>query len=649
MPNALPGVHVVIVNYHTPDAIDSALEVLLADRRLDVDVVVVDQEPSTEEVGHHARWAALPGVTVVPSPVNLGFAGGCNLGSGAARHPWLLFLNSDAWMTQEHVERLLRAAIEADALAAGPLSNRASDVQTMYTWDATRRFRTPTAYAAYQHPVQDPPFAYHRLSGVCLLVLADAFRQEGGFERSYGLGYFEDDELTVRLGRRGTLLVVPSAFVYHLDGLSWRTTGRLERNLVMYVNRMRYLYRNCTPLLDEPRERPLVSVVVTTYDRPELLRQALASIAGQTYRELEVLVVNDAGTDVQDVVEQAMADVDIKRWQHLVNDRNLGKPASINRALEACSGEFIAHLDDDDEFLPDHLLAAVNALTLEPQLDAVYFGSISRKVDQYDQTLHRSIVSEEWDVVRLLLVNYVPNCALVHRRDLLDRTGGYQDLKAIEDWDWLRRASLVGTFLLVPLVTSTFRVRTDGGSRNGLAARSFERYMSIERQIRVGAPKLEATGHSAPAAWTALVQRALRPAHSHGAAGLDSLLELTGLSAETLCHLRPDLVQVHLRDDRPTIEQAYAALLTAAGPLQQTAALAALVRHYLLAGNAGAAARLHGLLSYTLSGTELTGSGNALETGRKIYEREGLRGLRELSVLSAKRRSVQMVRRLRGA
>jgi GT2 family glycosyltransferase len=646
MPDALPGVSVVIVNYHTPVAIDTALEVLLADRRLDLEVIVVDQEPSAAERAHHARWERREGVRVVTSPTNLGFAGGCNLGSDTAEHPWLLFLNSDAWMTQEHVEVLLRGAVDGDAIAAGPLSNRASDVQTMYTWDATRRFRSPAAYARHRHPVQDPPFPYHRLSGVCLLVRADAFTELGGFEPSYGLGYFEDDELTVRLARRGVLLVVPQAFVHHQDGLSWRSTGRHERNLAMYVNRLRYLYRNCTELLDQPEDQPLVSVVVTTYQRPSLLAQALASIGRQTYREFEVLVINDAGADVHGVVEQTLGQAGVTRWQYLVNPENMGKPHSINRALEHASGSLIAYLDDDDEFLPDHLLAAVNALNTEHELDAVYFGSISRKVDAEDGALHRELVSNEWDVLRLLVVNLVPNCALVHRRELLDRTGPYQDLSAIEDWDFLRRASLVGRFLHLPLVTSTFRVRADGVSRNGLLKRSFESYLSVERQIRVGAPRLAAVGE-VPHVWTALAEGALRPDHAQDAGRLENVRRASGLSLQALERLRPDIIDVHLRDDDPAVERAYAALLAAASTPQQVAALSALIRHYLRAQNIGAAARLHGFLSYTLSGTELTGTGNAWETGRRVFEREGLRGLRELSVLSAKRRSVQLVRRVR--
>jgi GT2 family glycosyltransferase len=648
VPNALPGVSVVIVNYHTPAAIDSALEVLCADHRLDLDIIVVDQEPTHEELQHHARWTSTYGCRVIASPTNLGFAGGCDLGAQSAEHPWLLFLNSDAWMTQQHVEVLLHAAVDQGALAAGPLSNRASDVQTLYTWNAMRRFGSPAAYRAYQHDVSDPPFGYHRLSGVCLLVQRAAFEDLGGFERSYGLGYFEDDELTVRLARRGTLLVVPEAFVYHQDGMSWRSTGRHERNLAMYVNRMRYLYRNCSDLLDEPCHRALVSVIVTTHNRPELLRQALRSIAGQTYREFEVVVVNDAGVDVREVVEQEMRAGGVARWQYLSNERNLGKPASINRALEAATGELIAYLDDDDELLPDHALAAVNALEPGVPLDAVYFGSIARKVDDDDATVHREIVSNEWDVMRLLVVNILPNCALVHRRTLLDSTGPYQELTAIEDWDFLRRASLVGRFLHVPLVTSTFRVRTDGVSRNGLAKRNFESYMSVERQIRIGAPRLQATCADIPPVWTALTLGALRPEIAQDAGRLENLCRASGLSVDQLARLRPDVIDVHLQDDDPSAERAYAALLAAASDSERIAAIAALIRHYLRRGETSAAARLHGFLSYTSHGAEIAGSGNPIETGRRVFEREGLRGLRELSALSAKRRSAQLSRRLLG-
>ncbi len=644
MPVALPGVSVVIVNYHTPQAIDTALEVLLlGDRTLELDVLVVDQEPSDAERRHHHRWSALPGVRVVPSPTNLGFAGGCNLGSEHAKHEWLLFLNSDAWMTQENVAVLLDAAVTAGALAAGPLSNRASDVQTLYTWNATRRFPTPASYRAYQHSVDEEPFGYHRLSGVCLLVRADAFAETGRFERSYGLGYYEDDELTLRLSRRGLLLVVPRAFVLHQDGLSWRGAGREGRNLAMYVNRMLFLYRNYTSLLEEPSRRPLVSVVVTTFNRPGLLRHALESIAAQTHSRVEVVVVDDAGCDVSDVVEEALAGR-VERVQHLVNERNLGKPASINRALAATSGELIAYLDDDDAYLPHHLLAAANALTQAGDLDAVYFGSVRRKVDAQGATVSREVVSNEWDVLRLLAVNLLPNCALVHRRSLLDRTGVHRDLPAIEDWDFLRRASLAGRFLHLPLVTSEFRVRGDADSRNGLIRRSFDSYMSVERQIRVGAPLLKTSEGDAPEVWQVLASSHVpRP---HEETPLVSLQRQSGLTLEVVENLRPDVFGTHLRDEQPTVERAYAALLCAAGQGQQVAAVSALIVHYLRSNAPAAAARLHGMLSYNLYGTDMPGSGNVLATGRRVYEREGLRGLRELSVLSAKRRSRQFLRRV---
>lgn len=645
MHSALPSISVIIVNYHTPEAIDTALEVLLAGDDLDIEVVLVDQEPTPQERTHHTRWEQRPSVRVVTSPTNLGFAGGCNLGSEHAKHDWLLFLNSDAWMTQEHVAVMLQAAVERNAVAAGPLSNRASDVQTMYEWNAFRQFTTPDAYRSYRHEIHDAPFAYHRLSGVCLLVRTDAFDRVGRFEPSYGLGYFEDDELTVRLARTGTLLVVPAAFVYHQDGLSWRRTGRHERGLAMYVNRMRYLFRNCTDILEAPRSSPLVTVVVTTFNRRELLKRALQSIADQSYREIEVIVVNDAGAPVGDVVEQSLGSCGVK-WTYLENAVNVGKPASINHALEASSGELIAYLDDDDEYLPDHLLAAVNALAVDDGLDAVYFGSISSKVADGDRVVAREVVSNEWDVLRLLSVNLLPNCSLVHRRRLLDLVGGYGHLEAIEDWDFLRRASLVGTFLHLPLVTSTFRVRADGKSRNGLARRNFGGYASVERRVRLSAPALSRSVERAPAAWSDVIGRALRPIAHQDKGGLANLQAATGLPSDTIAQLRPDLVETHLSGSEPEAEHAYAALLASSGVVEQTASLAALIQHYLRQGNVGAVSRLHAFLSYTVSGSELSGSGNPVQTARRVFEREGLRGLREVSILSAKRRSRQLVRRL---
>ncbi|HKP91363.1 MAG TPA: glycosyltransferase family A protein [Thermoleophilaceae bacterium] len=110
-----------------------------------------------------------------------------------------------------------------------------------------------------------------------------------------------------------------------------------------------------------PRPRahdgPLVTVVIAAYNRSEVLRYALASAVGQTYRNLEILVIGDACTDDSERVVAAADDPRV-RWINL--ERNSGSQAGPNQAgLEMARGELIAYLGQDDVWRSDHVALLV--------------------------------------------------------------------------------------------------------------------------------------------------------------------------------------------------------------------------------------------------------------------------------------------------
>ena len=97
---------------------------------------------------------------------------------------------------------------------------------------------------------------------------------------------------------------------------------------------------------------PLISVIVPTYRRPELVTSAVRHALAQTHRDLEVVVVVD-GLDEETV--SALGAIDDGRLRVLVPPRNLGNAAARNHAIAAATGEWIALLDDDDYWMPDKL------------------------------------------------------------------------------------------------------------------------------------------------------------------------------------------------------------------------------------------------------------------------------------------------------
>src|SRR6266481_6200086 len=123
-------------------------------------------------------------------------------------------------------------------------------------------------------------------------------------------------------------------------------------------------------------KNPHVSVVIPTFNRPVLLRDALESLTTQKGVPFEVAVINDAGTNVGDVVSQYKEKLQINYFSLPVNK---GLPTARNTGLKFSKGEFVAYLDDDDIYLPGHLKALSERLEAKPHLGLVYSDALLEK------------------------------------------------------------------------------------------------------------------------------------------------------------------------------------------------------------------------------------------------------------------------------
>ncbi len=225
--------------------------------------------------------------------------------------------------------------------------------------------------------------------------------------------------------------------------------------------------------------RPKVSVIVPTYNRPDRLKEALQSILRQTCQDFEIVVVNDGGFDVAATVA-ALNDGRITYIQH---DRNRGLAASRNTGLTAASGTYIAYLDDDDRYLPNHLETLVTVL--EQGEYKVAYSDAWRVHEQLSDDRHVEIgrdvaYSYDFNPAHLLIFNYFPVLCVMHRRDCLEKVGRFDEsLYAHEDWDlWIRMAT-VFPFKHVPCTTAEYSWRTDGSSMTSATQETYWRTTEI--------------------------------------------------------------------------------------------------------------------------------------------------------------------------
>jgi glycosyltransferase involved in cell wall biosynthesis len=184
-------------------------------------------------------------------------------------------------------------------------------------------------------------------------------------------------------------------------------------------------------------DRPLVSVVIATYNMAAYLPLAVKSALDQTYRNLEILIVDDGSTDrTAEAVAPFLAD---SRVRYLMQ-KNGGQAVAKNRGIRDSTGEYVAFLDADDLWTPDKLEVQIPLFAASPAVGVVYsaFAYIDEKGDRLPDIplkLHRGRVSGP-----LLIFNFVGFGTSVVKRECFERLGTFnENLGMGIDYDlWLR-------------------------------------------------------------------------------------------------------------------------------------------------------------------------------------------------------------------
>ncbi|MFT5698310.1 MAG: GT2 family glycosyltransferase [Desulforhopalus sp.] len=203
-----------------------------------------------------------------------------------------------------------------------------------------------------------------------------------------------------------------------------------------------------------------VSIIIRTIGNLHYLEKAIYSVINQTYKNIELVIVEDGSNKAQNLISQ------FKNFNIVYKPvEKMGRCNAGNVGLEAATGDFFNFLDEDDLLFCDHVETLINAISVNPACGAVWSSAFSIQTEVSEDKCHyyeRNYTlghTVEPDNKTILVSNYFPIQAVLFRRECYDKLGGFDpEINLLEDWDLWIRYFKDFEFCRIPKTTSLYRV-----------------------------------------------------------------------------------------------------------------------------------------------------------------------------------------------
>jgi glycosyltransferase involved in cell wall biosynthesis len=249
---------------------------------------------------------------------------------------------------------------------------------------------------------------------------------------------------------------------------------------------------------------PKVSIILPTYNGSRFIETAIKSVMKQSYEDFELLTIDDGSTDNVAEVISRFSERD-PRIIHLRNEKNLGIQKSLNKGLREAKGEYIARIDDDDEWIDkDKLKKQVGFLDAHP--DYVLVGTGAIVINEDGQELFRIIEPETDFEIRnkiLYKICFV-HSSIMFKKKATMKFGGYdesEDTRGCEDTDLWFKLGIIGNFTNLQTISVKRMYRTGSiASTHGNKIKRFRKEIRLIKTYRKYYPNY----------WQALLRAFLR-------------------------------------------------------------------------------------------------------------------------------------------
>ena len=240
---------------------------------------------------------------------------------------------------------------------------------------------------------------------------------------------------------------------------------------------MENITRYLTNLSKTADDTPLVSVIMPVYNRVDCVKSAIDSVLEQTYRNIELIIIDDGSDDGS---KELLENINDQRIKLLSNNSCKGVSNARNKGLSVAIGKYIAYLDSDNIWDSRYLAAMVGAFLELPDAEALYCGQLLFKANKkYPYAVrfgsfNRSLLTNR---------NYIDLNALCHTNELYKRIGGFDEtLIRLVDYDLIMRMAETSQIYSVPIILSHYFYNKAHKTITNIP--NYERYLEIVREKR---------------------------------------------------------------------------------------------------------------------------------------------------------------------
>jgi len=253
--NVFGLVSIIIVTFNKLNYTKNCLQSIYENTTAPFEIIIVDNG-STDDTINYIKSLRKDNIKLIENSENLGFSEGCNIGATAASGEYILFLNNDTIVCKNWLGLMLEKFLtDSNIGLIGPMTNVACNAQKLdpeYS-DNFDHFSETATKLIINHAGQIIPS--RRIIGFCMLMKKSVWDKCGPFDNRFGVGHFEDDDLSLRVERKGfKSIIAKDVFIYHFAGqgfdcLDIDELANLRRKAHIFYNKWGNKYKDWPNLL----------------------------------------------------------------------------------------------------------------------------------------------------------------------------------------------------------------------------------------------------------------------------------------------------------------------------------------------------------------------------------------------------------------